>query len=147
MKISWGVRVTVLYLAFMAMILFLVFRTMNEKVDLVTDDYYQNELKFQQQIDRQNESATLNVQPAVKMNGRNVELAFPDSIAKKNISGTVKFYRPSDSSRDFSTALAVSSAGTQLVPAEKLEKGIYQVQLTWNADGKKYYNELSIYIP
>jgi hypothetical protein len=144
---SWGIRITILYGAFMAMILFLVFRTMNEKVDLVSADYYQNELKYQDQIDRQNESSTLAVQPEIQVSGKNVSIKFPESIAPGNISGTLKFYRPSDSSKDFSTALQVDDSGTQLVSTEKFSKGIYQAQLTWSAEGKNYYNEISLYIP
>src|SRR6266498_934094 len=98
---SWGIRITILYSAFVVMILFLVFRTMNEKVDLVTPDYYRDELKFQGQVDRQNESASLHEQPVVSVTGKNVMLRFPGAVAGATISGTIKFYRSSDSSRDF----------------------------------------------
>lgn len=144
---SWGIRITILYVAFSAMILFLVFKTMNEKVELVSSDYYQQELQYQDRIDQQQQSGTLAEQPKVAITGNNVRLQFPETLAKETISGTVKFYRPSDSSKDFSTALKVDSSGTQFFPITNLEKGIYQLQLTWSAEGKNYYNELPIYIP
>lgn len=144
---NWGLRIAILYGAFVAMILFLVFKTMNEKVDLVSPDYYQKELKFQEQIDMQTQSASLNEQPAIEITEKNIAIKFPGAVAKENISGTIKFYRPSDSSKDFTTAMEVDSSGIQIVPSDKFIKGIYEAQLTWSAGGKNYYNEISLYIP
>jgi hypothetical protein len=144
---SWGIRITILYVGFIVMILFLVFKTMGEKVDLVSADYYQNELKFQDQVDRQNESASLAEQPLITATGKNVEVKFPGAVAAENISGTIKFYRPSDSSRDFTVNVQPDATGVQLFSQEKFVKGIYQVQISWSADGKKYYNEISFYFP
>ena len=144
---SWGIRIAILYGAFVVMILFLVFRTMSEKIDLVSPEYYQNELKFQEQIDRQTQSASLNEQPAIEVREKNVAIKFPGSVATSTISGTIKFYRPSDSSKDFTTDVQLDSSGMQIVSSEKFIRGIYEVQLTWSADGKNYYNEISLYIP
>jgi hypothetical protein len=144
---SWGKRIAILYGAFVVMILFLVFRTMNEKVDLVSPDYYQQELKFQEQIDRQTQSASLNEQPAIEVKEKNVAITFPGAVATGNITGTIKFYRPSDSSKDFTAAIRLDSSGMQMVPSEKFTTGMYQAQLTWSAGEKKYYNEISLYIP
>lgn len=144
---SWGTRIAILYGAFVAMIVFMVFRTMKENVDLVSPDYYQQELKFQDQIDRQNQSATLDKQPTIEVTEKNVAIIFPAAIAAENNSGTIKFYRPSDSSKDFTTPLQLDSSGIQTVASDKFIKGVYEVQLTWNAGGKNYYNAFSLYIP
>lgn len=144
---NWGTRIVILYVAFVALILFMVIRSMNEKVDLVSDDYYQKELQFQNQIDRSQESQTLLEQPQVKMRNGNVEIMFPTSLSKKTITGKIDFYRPSDSSKDLSYAIKTDTSGLQLIADEKMLRGIYNVQLTWEAAGKNYYNELAIYIP
>jgi hypothetical protein len=144
---SWGIRIAILYGAFVVMILFLVFKTMNENIDLVSPEYYQEELKFQDQIDRQRQSASLTEQPAIELREKNVAIKFPKSVASSTISGTIKFYRPSDSSKDFTTEVHADSSGMQMVSAEKLITGIYEVQLSWSAGGKNYYNTYSLYIP
>jgi nitrogen fixation protein FixH len=144
---SWGTRIAILYGAFVAMIVFMVFRTMHETIDLVSPEYYQDELKFQEQIDRQSQSATLDRQPTIEVNATNVAIRFPEAIAAINTSGTIKFYRPSDSSKDFTTPLQLDASGVQTVAAEKFIKGIYEVQLTWSAGGKNYYNKIPLYIP
>lgn len=144
---SWGIRITILYVGFVVMILFLVFRTMNEKIDLVTPDYYRDELKFQEQIDRQSESAALNEQPGISVTEKNVIVRFPGTLAAENISGTIKFYRPSDESKDFTVNIQADSSGAQFVSPEKFVKGNYQAQLKWSAGGKNYYNEIPFYFP
>ena len=144
---SWGIRITILYSGFVVMILFLVFRTMNEKVDLVTPDYYRDELKFQEQIDRQSESAALNEQPGISITEKNLVVKFPGTVAAENISGTIKFYRPSDAAKDFTVNIQADDSGTQFVSPEKFVSGNYQAQLKWSAGGKNYYNEISFYFP
>ena len=46
MKLSWGYKIMFVYTAFVAGIGFLAFKANNEKFDLVTKDYYDQELKI-----------------------------------------------------------------------------------------------------
>ncbi|CAN5803726.1 hypothetical protein BH11BAC7_BH11BAC7_22860 [soil metagenome] len=144
---SWGIRITILYSAFVAMILFLVVRTMNEDIELVSPDYYANELKFQDQIDRQKQSVLLHEQPQIEIKENTIAIKFPAEIKPSTISGAIKFYRPSDSSSDFTINLQVDSSMSQLVSSGKFKTGTYQAQVTWSAGGKNYYNEIPLYIP
>ncbi|MBL0070976.1 MAG: FixH family protein [Bacteroidetes bacterium] len=59
MKISWGYRVMFLYIGFAGLIIYFVTRSINEKVDLVTPDYYAQELKFQDKIESINRNNEL----------------------------------------------------------------------------------------
>ncbi|MCX6310559.1 MAG: FixH family protein [Bacteroidetes bacterium] len=144
---NWGTRIVILYVAFVAMISFMVIRTMYEDVDLVSNDYYQKELKFQQQIDRTQESQKLVEQPQAKIENGAVKIKFPEVIGKEHLTGNINFYRPNDSSKDLAFTVQTDSTGSQSIPTTKMQKGIYNLQLTWEASGKNYYNELSIYVP
>ncbi len=48
---NFGSKITVLYLSFVGLILTLVFMCFGQKVELVSKDYYAQELKFQDKID------------------------------------------------------------------------------------------------
>jgi len=144
---SWGIRITILYTAFVILIGTMVALTMREKVDLVSDDYYQQELKFQQKLDRENCSSSLGEQPVAKPVGKGLSIVFPAQMKGKIISGDINFFRASDASKDFKVSISADSSATQLVPAEKFVKGLYQAQLSWSAGGKNYYNEIPVYIP
>ena len=48
---NWGYKILLVFAVFVAGILFLVYKSSNQKMDLVTTDYYEKELKYQQKID------------------------------------------------------------------------------------------------
>lgn len=142
---NWGTRITILYVGFVAMIGTMVFFTMREHVDLVSADYYQKELKYQDQIDRMSASKSLAVQPEVRVSRENVTIVFPS--LEGDVNGNLNFYRPADASRDFSLPISIDSARTQVVPADRFVSGLYTVQISWTANGKNYYNETPVSIP
>ena len=54
MKINWGTGIVIAIVAFIGFILYFVITMSTDKTysyDLVTDKYYQQELKYQQEID------------------------------------------------------------------------------------------------
>ena len=51
---NWGYKILLVYVVFVAGIMFLVFKSSSQKMDLVTTDYYAKELKYQQKIDAMN---------------------------------------------------------------------------------------------
>ena len=48
---NWGYKILFVYIAFIAGILLMVFKSSTQKRDLVTADYYAKELKYQERID------------------------------------------------------------------------------------------------
>ncbi|MGL6269890.1 MAG: FixH family protein, partial [Chitinophagaceae bacterium] len=52
MKFNWGYKIAVFYLVFIAGIMFLVIKSSRQQMDLVTTDYYAQELKYQDKIDQ-----------------------------------------------------------------------------------------------
>jgi len=65
MKISWGYKIVIGYLAFVLGILFLVYKANQQKFDLVTEDYYGEELKYQNIIDQKSNVTELSTAPVV----------------------------------------------------------------------------------
>ena len=64
---NWGFKILMLYAAFVGMIIFLVFRTAHENIDLVTEDYYQQELAFQNKIDQTAAALQIGEDPVVRI--------------------------------------------------------------------------------
>ena len=144
---NWGLRITLLYLGFVALILTLVGLTMRQKVDLVSKDYYQQELQYQQRIDRTANTSTLSAPPSCTIQGSNIVLTFPGELRGKEITGTILFFRPSDASKDRTVAISVDAAGTQAVPMAALSSGMYKMQLEWKAGTLEFYHESILRIP
>jgi hypothetical protein len=59
MHISWGIKIAMLYCGFVALIIIMVSMAMNQKIDLVSKDYYEQELNYQKKIDKTNRSHAL----------------------------------------------------------------------------------------
>ncbi|MGZ3924896.1 MAG: FixH family protein, partial [Flavisolibacter sp.] len=80
MKISWGHRILFVYLAFVAGILFLVYKANQEKFDLVTPNYYDAELKFQKVIDDRQHVSELSAPPRITHSVNSVGIQLPDEF-------------------------------------------------------------------
>lgn len=145
-KFNWGTGILIAIIVFMAITVVTVIFLMNQKVDLVTDNYYSKEIKYQQQIDRMNR--TNEMDESVKINSENdfIRIVFPKSSNEKNIKGTIQFYRPSDSNKDFTLPLVIDSSDQQLVPSKILQKGYWKVKIDWTQDSLEYYKESSFVI-
>ena len=59
LNISWGKRIAILYIGFVALIGVMIALSMGQKVELVSEDYYDKELVFQNKIDEMNNANAL----------------------------------------------------------------------------------------
>src|SRR5690606_33385048 len=114
----------------------------NTDISLVTRNYYEEELAYQQQLDRKQNAGRLQVLPEIMINGTHLEVYYPDlnSIS----SGVLTLFRPSDASLDHEFLLMPSGEDFQRFPLSRLGKGLYKARMQWVMDGKEYYIEKSI---
>jgi len=140
---SWGIRITLLYLGFVAIILTLVITCFGHKSELVSKDYYIKELKFQEQITATANSEQLSQPITYKVLDRAVQLALPKELLSHNLCGTVFFMRPSDSSKDKSIPLATDEEGVQMIDPGFV-KGVYKMQISLKSGNKNYFKEAVI---
>jgi hypothetical protein len=143
LKFNWGTGIVISMIIFMLVTTGMMILFINQKVDLVTDNYYDKELKFQQQIDKVNNTNNLKEKIELKYDGKRVIVKFPESYIPGKPSGELLFYRPSDNKKDFKIPLSIDSAGVQVVPFSSLDKGYWKVQLHWSMKSAEYFNELS----
>ena len=142
---NFGVKITILYLSFVALILTLVFLCYGQKQDLVSKDYYAQELKYQDKIDAVNNSNALPNSISHKVVGSTIVISVNDSLPLNNFSGIINFFRPSDASKDVQLKMAFVN-NQQIIDKRALQHGSYKMQLSWENDGKKYYKEEVIFI-
>jgi hypothetical protein len=144
--INWGTGILITIIIFMTITILTGIYLMNQDVQLVTENYYEKDLKYQQQIDKMNRTAALDEKTEIKFDGSIVEIIFPESFKYQNISGEVYFYRPSDKKKDFILPLSLSSELKQIIPVTRIDKGFWRIKLSWSSDGSEYYNERAITI-
>jgi len=138
---SWGVRITVLYMSFVTLILSLVFITTKNKDELEAKDYYRQELDYQNKIDAIKNANELVTPIGYEVNGKVISLQIPAELRTKDFTGEVYLFRPSDSSRDINLAFKLNENGTADVTDNKLISGVYKMKITLTSNSKKYIRE------
>ena len=144
---NWGIRIIILLGAFISMVLFMVSRAMKEEFHLVTENYYEREVKYQEEIDKINNARALtqpisiSYQPAENM----VCIAFPDTH-KRHVEGKVYFFRPSDSSLDREFEADPDESGLQNINVKNFEIGLWQVKISWRYGQQEFQEEKNIII-
>ncbi len=143
MKFNWGYKIVAFYVVFVIGIMVLVFSSASQKVDLVSNDYYEQELKYQQRINAKTNSSGLSSQLIVSNAGENVHIVLPEEMKRKQVEASILMYCPSDNAKDHALQLSTSGAALDFkMPAGT--KGLFIAKINWDAEGKHYYGEHKI---
>ena len=140
MKMNWGVGITVLYIGFVAMILGLVGMSMSQNIDLVTEHYYEEELEFQNKIEKKQRSAALPNPLTWQVNEGGIAIIYPDGITEKRLSGEIKLYCPSNKKNDRSFSVLAKN-NRQVIPIVNIPEGNYHLQIDWKNSDQTYWSE------
>lgn len=143
---SWGTKIFMLYGGFVALIAFLVVSSMRQNVDLVAEDYYQQELQYQNRIDQTDAAIKSGFSPAIVVNDSQVNIVFPDTVRSLGISGEVVFYRPDNKALDYAEQITLDNSGKMSIARSKFSAGMYQTKVMWESAGQDYYYESTIHI-
>lgn len=137
----WGT--IIVYSLFASGTLGFVYFASSQKVDLVSEDYYKQELQYQNHIEtvRRTDRDAKSVQWNLSPDGAAVEFHFPSSV-----SGTITFYRPSTSKLDRTFTIAAGTDGVQRIPVESIPKGFWKVKIDWKEQSTAYYTEIDVTI-
>jgi hypothetical protein len=145
---NWGYRIVVVYIAFVLGIGYLVYRTSQESVDLVSDKYYEKGVQYQDQIDREAnvKNSHLNLQAVYNKTAGTYTIQFPKGAKGKSIDGNIHFFRPDNSHLDFTVNANPDTNLIQQISTAKLTKGLWRVQTTWKSGDKPLYQEEKVFI-
>lgn len=141
MKLSWSTGIVIACILFAAGMLVMVYISMNRDVDLVAEDYYEQELNHQQHIDRVNRTVRTGMRPAVTVTTPVISIGFSPFIAGNRLRGSLTFYRPSDRTMDLSVPIDLDSSNTQVISTSLFAKGLWRLKLRWMYDGADYSHE------
>lgn len=141
MQVSWGIKITFLYLGFVMLILIMVTMAMQQKMDLVADDYYEQELHYQERIDKQKRTNELSEQLSWEVSNGKLKIKFPQQFKSQLITGKIHFFRPSDSRLDKNIFIPADASLIKSIEINDFKKGAYKIQFDWQVNKVKYYNE------
>lgn len=142
---NWGTGIFCVIVLFIGGILTLVFKASADQQQLVTTNYYEKELKYQNKIDAMNNVSQLSDTVAYTQQGRELLISFPDELKNTSIEAYVHLYCAFNEKYDQQVKTSTSD-GTIQLSFDELKPGPYTAKLEWFADGKTYYAENKILI-
>jgi hypothetical protein len=118
----------------------LVVMSTRNNVELVSPNYYEQELRFQDQINRRGRAQTLQGQVRVSYDAaqRVLTLALPPAHAAVHAAGDIVLYRPSAAGLDRRVALDLDVQGRQTLDARSLSDGLWWVRVTWRVGNEDF---------
>jgi len=143
MKLNWGHKILVVYLIFVGGILFLAIKSSQQKFDLVQQDYYDAELKYQEVINATRHASELGADLGVLVRGSYLHITLPPTFQKSETQGEAHLYCIADEKGDMTKQIK-SNNGELVLELLTRMKGNYTLKLTIQNKGVDYYFEKKI---
>jgi len=122
---------------------------LRNREELVSPDYYEEELAYQGHIDRLRRSADSGVTIAHVPDGQDgiLRIGWPTAARPVDGRGEVRLYRPSEAALDRRIPLAVGADGVQRIDASGLKPGLWRVRVRWGHGDSGFFVEAPVVIP
>ena len=134
---NWGVGIAIVYILFVLGMLTLVFKSRSQKIDLVTEKYYQQELAYQEEIDAKQRVEDSGCMPVIQKKSNQYQIQIPGSKGNP-IQGSLLAYCPSNKKADRLISLKPTNDGQWLLDLESLSTSQYILKLHWSKGGEIY---------
>lgn len=143
---NWGIRIIIAFVCFIGVIFTMVYISVNQNISLEAENYYEQELAYEQQMERIKNNNDLAEKPKFQFDrsSRRAALTFPTSISENLKSGKLHFFRPADSRMDRDMEIVLDEKGALEVDLAAFPKGLWKVKIQWEDGSKEYYQEQNL---
>lgn len=143
MKLNWGHKILMAYLIFVGGILLLAFKSSQQKFDLVQQDYYGAELKYQEVINATKNANELGANLNAELRGGYLHITLPAGLQKMEAIGELQLYCIADEKGDLKKQIRTTNGAFDLELLSTM-KGNYTLKLKVQQKGVNYYFEKKI---
>ncbi|MFO0478044.1 MAG: FixH family protein [Bacteroidota bacterium] len=137
---NFGKKIVILYLSFVFLIGTLVYMSFGHDVELVSKDYYSQELNFQKKIEAIKNEKALEKSITHQILAHSIILWIDSTLLSSDFKGTIHLYRPSNSKMDKELIMNFNQ-NQQLIDTKQMTPGAYKLQLSCIRHQKNYYKE------
>lgn len=143
---NWGYKILFVYILFVVGIMVLVFKSSTQKVELVTENYYEQELKFQQKIDQAERAQSLSSALKYEVKENLLTIYFPEEMKEVKINAHVHIYYAADEKKDKKLDLTSKNGKLEIQLPAGNKGGMPELKIDWVADGISYYAEHKLFV-
>lgn len=143
MKINWGTGIAIFLVFFIGMCFLALYKSLGVDRSLVRDDYYQEDINYQQKYDKiRNALSSSKLPITINKQENTLEVDFS---GYKNATGEIYFYRPSDASLDLRKPISLKDSKYSK-DLSSFKKGKWRIKIDFTHDGKQYYTEQQVFL-
>lgn len=139
-KFTWGHGVALALGLFIIFILSMIFYFTStwKNSELITDDYYEAELAYQDVIDAKSLANGLPEKPQYSQDKMGIRITFPQEYNNLNTQFSIDLHRAEDQKLDVIKEMDLDGRNSLFIPAAVLAKGNYVLRVHWTKADKKY---------
>ena len=139
-KFTWGHGIVIALGSFMIFILSMIFIFSRnwQNTEMVSDNYYEEELAYQNIIDAKNNAEALPLKPAYQQLPEGIKITFPEEIKVDNSKVNFHLFRTDDGKLDVWKDLTLDANRSILIPKKILFTGSYTLKIRWEDQQKPY---------
>lgn len=144
-NLNWGHGLAIALGCFILFILFLIFifPMGKQNAEMISNNYYEEELQYQDIIDAKNNAAKLEKTPNYKATSEGILITFPATIKVDENTAEFILFRTEDSNLDVKKEVTLQH-NLFLIPAKVISKGSYTLKLKWKENKKPYQVDYDI---
>ncbi len=139
---NWSTGIIASFLGFGAFIGILVSVCIRQDISLVSKNYYEEELQYEDQIKRIRNTSQLSQKPTVSIVNNTVQIQFADGENPERC--IIEFFRPSDHTLDKQFTITEWSGHISHLETNAMPKGLYHVKIRWKSNDRDYFLEQPI---
>lgn len=137
-KLNWGHWIAIVLGVFLVLNVIMVIFTFSQDVELVTDNYYEKELKYQDELGKMNKALSLPDSLKMSMDRFELNISYPQSLLKNKLIGTIHLYRPDQRKFDYDVDVKYDDSGRQTINMSGKAPGKWKISISLN-DGEHDY--------
>jgi hypothetical protein len=138
---NWGKGIAIALALFMSFIIYLGVTLMSQDVDLETEDYYLREMAYDEEI-KAIKNANSGEKIKVKNEDEQIVVVIPSDADYRDV--LIEFNRPNNDKMD--KEFKMEGTKTMVIAYDMLQKGKYNLTITYLSDGKPCLQKEEIYI-
>jgi len=142
-KFTWGHGIILALGGFIVFILSMIFLYSRgyQNSEMVSENYYEDELVYQKVIDAKNAADRLAEKPVFSQSSEGIKVVFPKRFDNKNSKFRFYLFRTEDSKLDIRKEVELDENNSFIIPAKAgiLRKGSYTLKLNWTENNKTEY--------
>ncbi len=144
-KLHWGHGLAIALGCFMIFILFLifVFPMGKQNSEMISNNYYEEELEYQKVINAKKNAAELENQPTYQVTSEGIQITFPKDAKPDGNKANFILFRTDDSNLDVKKEVTISQ-NYFIIPKKVSTKGSYTLKLKWTENKIPYQIDYDI---